>query len=66
MVSRASLDEISVGGMGALSPGHLIANSLLFRYFLGRLQPLITTTENPPILVILYENEAIGGIQVLT
>ena len=35
-------------------------------YFLGRLQPLITTPENPQILVILCENEAIGGIYILT
>ena len=34
----------------------------MFSDFLGRLQPLITTTENPRILVILCENEAIGGI----
>ena len=34
---------------------------LFFSDFVGRLQPLITAPENPQILVILCENEAIGG-----
>ena len=33
---------------------------------LGRLQPLITTPESPQILVALCENEAVGGIYILT
>ena len=60
------------GQMGAQWAGrkpafHLdLFNSSKCSGFLGRLQPLISTTENPQIPVILCENEAIGGIYVLT
>ena len=32
-----------------------------FLDFLGKLQPLVTTTDDPQILVALCENEAVGG-----
>ena len=43
-----------------------VAIKLVISNICGRLQSLITTPEKPQILVILCENEAIGGIYILT
>ena len=67
-ITRAVVMELGAeAGLPVREQQHLLFScffdlSQFVSDFLGRLQPLVTATENPQIQVILCQNEAVGGI----